>query len=170
MRAGGRFHREVVPLPTICLTPLWLVPAGTPAQTLGLAPLLNQAGYESGGHNALSLLRGRNPAQLLCTSWAGTVTKCQILTERVASPCQGHWLLLSWPGSKTGQFMLPDDWCSSGFKSSISYFTSVTLACSAEPVSSFPEWDVSRTDFAVFWGGFRDKARRPRAPHSAWQP
>lgn len=151
------------------LCPCVAVPAGTSAQTLALAPLLSQAGYESGEHNALSLLRGRNPAQLPCTFWAATVTKSQILTERVASPCQGHWLLLGRPRSKTGQFMLPDDRCSSGFKFQISYFTSVTLACPAEPASAFLEWDVSRTDFVVFLGGCREKAHRPRAQHSAWQ-
>lgn len=149
------------------LCPCVAVLAGTSAQTLALAARLSQAGDESGEHNALSLLSGRNPAQLLFTFWAGTVTKCQILTERVASPCQGHWLLLGWAGAETGQLMLPDGWCGSGSKSYSGSFTSMTSACPAEPVSSFLERDVGRTDVAVSLGGFRNKAGRPRAQHSA---
>lgn len=68
------------------LCPSVAVPAGTSAQTLALAPLLSQAGNESGEHNAWSLLRARNQAQLSCTLWAGIAIKSQILTERVAAP------------------------------------------------------------------------------------
>lgn len=74
-----------VPLPTVCFASSWL-PRRHSALILAVAPLLSLAGYESGEHDAWSLLESRHPAQLLCSAWAGTATKSQILPARVLPP------------------------------------------------------------------------------------
>lgn len=79
MQGGGALARSL-------LCP-FLVATEAFSPNLGPGLSLSLAGYKSGEHDAWSLLESRHPAQLLCSVWAGTAIKSQILPARVPPPC-----------------------------------------------------------------------------------